>query len=182
MPTPQETYETAVATLGRQFREQLIASSRTAGTTPDTLLKAVVSELLGEEDRHDGRARIWRVRLRLYDYATGLIEPVADSDEGLEPHMPGETQIRGLAGVVDWIRELACNFHGVACTGLDKRALRGKIGNLRTMMANRGDGTGVIRADYQVMVGETQRHMLARCDVQKVDESPSCEPKHLRRV
>jgi hypothetical protein len=176
MTTPHANYEHTVTVLSNQFREQLTAHAMLVRATPDTLLKAVIAELLGEESRGDGRAREWYVRLRLYDYGSGLQEPIADSDEGLSPELPGTYKVRGLPNVIKWIGETAAHFHGTSCPGLDGRSLGGKLGGLRTMMSNRGDHTGVLRADYQVMNGGVVRYMLARCDVQRVGREDDFEP------
>lgn len=172
MPNPNDAYEAAVTALGQHFREQITSQAALANTTPETLLNAVMGELFGEERRADGRAREWRVRARLYDYENGLNDPVADSDPDLSPELPGATIIRGMPAIIPWLGELASTYHGVACPGLDRRTLRGKIGNLRTMMTNRGDGTGDFRADYQVVVGGRIRDMRARCDVCRADSVP----------
>ncbi len=178
MTSPHDTYEKTVAVLSGQFRDQLTAHAMLARTTPETLLKAVISELVGEEERGDGRAREWYVRLRLYSYTNGLQEPLADTDEGLPPDHHGTTKIRGLPNVIKWIAEMASHFHGTSCPGLDGRSLGGKLGGLRTMMSNRGDNTGVLRADYQVMRGDAVQYMLARCDVQRVGREDDLKPEH----
>lgn len=169
MPIPQDKFEDAIALLGQQFRQQLDIQARVVRTTPDALLKAVVADLLGEEHRADGRALEWLVRLRLYDCGVSSNEPVADSDDKLEDHLPGTTKHRGLPAVAAWIVELASDYHGAPCAGLDRATLRRKLSSLRTMLSNRNDGTGVLRANYQVLQYGVTRHMAVRCDVVRAD-------------
>lgn len=168
MPTPQENYETEIALIGDQFRELLDAHAARMSTNVDTLLKAVVADMLGEDARADGRAREWRIRLLLYSYAHGLEEPEADTDPDLELGQPGTIIFRGLEAVRIYIAETASKHHDAACIGLDQNTLKRKERSLRTMMAYRQDGTGTLRADYQVHTAYGIRYMMARCDVIQV--------------
>ena len=182
MGTPQEKLEATIESLTCEFNEQLRVHAHSVNTTQDALLKAVIANLLGEDYRADGRAHMWRARLRLYDYSRPLDEPEADSDEPLTPDRPGETVHRGLPAVISWIAELASKYHGAPCAGLDSMSLRRKLKTLRTMMAYRKDGTGTLRADYQVLENGCIRHMLARCDVQRADGAIEEEVRKMPRI
>ena len=169
MTTPHNLYEASLEQLALQVRNEANKHSRLTNTTLDSYMKALVTKLVGEDRLKDGRAIKWRARLRIYDMGKNRDEPVWDSDKSSPPDQPGKTTILGMANVEAWIAELASNYHNAACAGLDKQSLARKTKNLRAMMSNRGDGTGTLRADYQVLVKDTIKYMLARCDVQRVD-------------
>jgi hypothetical protein len=177
----QHTYEALVASLCIRIKEDVRAQALVARTTPETMLHAVVTSLVGEELRGDGRQREWRVRLRLFDYAHGLYEPVADSDANLPADAPGETSIRSLPAVVRWIGQEASEFHEAPCVGLEAAVLGRKIGGLRTQISNRGDSSGTIRANYTVTHYGNVRHMIARCDIEKVQKEDDYTVMHHRR-
>jgi hypothetical protein len=178
MSSPHHVYEAAAISRADGFMKQIRADAEKLHVSPQLYVRFVVGQMLGEEKLNDGRAREWRVRLRLYNYL-GSDEPEADSDDTLLADQPGATIIRGLSNVVAWVIELATNYHGVACAGLEEGTLRKKIPTLRTQMSNRGDRTGVIRATYEVIVNGEARHMLARIDVCRADRVDDEPPRRL---
>lgn len=167
-PCPHETFEAAIAELGNQFREQLSRHAQRLNVGDDALLKAVVSDLPGEDARADGRARDWRVRMFIFDYARGLDEPVANTDPELGLGLPGTLVLRGLPAVMKYIAKTTSDFHGAACVGLDQNTLKRKLNTLRTMMAYRQDGTATLRIDYQVHNSSGIRYMFIRRDIVQV--------------
>ena len=167
MSTPQQKYETMVATLSEQIMDKLKLSAHEAYTTPATLLSAVVARLVGEDARSDGREREWRARRMLFDYRN-MSEPVGDSDYGVPYGSPGETIIRGLPNVLEWISELASHYHNAPCFGLEKHVLLRKLAGLRVQMANRGDNTCTLRVNYSVEGWPEPRRMFLRCDIERM--------------
>lgn len=124
--------------------------------------------------RSDGRAIPWRCRLRLFDMQGAKhADPVADTDPDKEADQMGETIILSLPAVASWIAELACAHHGGPCSGLDAFTLRRKLHSLRVQISNRKDGTGCWRLDYSCVDydkfgAKTERYMVARCDLERV--------------
>lgn len=170
MSLKQNEYEIAVKHIAELLRTALHEHASRVQTSTAALQRAVIGELLGEETLADGRARYWRVRVRLYDVGKLGRDPEADTDAFLPADQHGQMVIRGLQQVISWAAEYACLHHGRACAGLEDRTLQRKLRSLRSMMAARKDGTGVLHANYEVAVGDgVVRYMSLRADVQKVD-------------
>lgn len=121
----------------------------------------------------DGRAALWRARLRLYRAADNR-EPVADSDAGKDAGQAGETLHLTLPALCHWISELASNYHGTPLIGMDPRTLKSKERTVRTQMSLRKDGTGVLTIDYR----SQDEDMIARCDIVRVTQTDAETARH----
>lgn len=169
MISVQKDYEFRLEQLASEIRTIITNAAAQTGLPYETLVKSVITML--DTTGRDGRALQWRVRLRLYDAADGYVNVIADSDDGVPHDQMGATVIHGLPAVASWIAELSAAHHKAPCAGLDSASLRRKLASLRTQLSYRKDGTGTLRAEYQVMSGERLRYMVARCDVERVDPS-----------
>lgn len=114
----------------------------------------------------DGRACLWRARLRLYVHDDPGNEPVADSDPDYPPEAAGTTVHQSLPRLVTWIVELASAYHKAPMAGLDEHTMQRRLRSFRTQLSHRRDGTGVMRTEYTV----NDRWYIMRCDVEKVEE------------
>ena len=178
--TPQTAYNAKVQEIAATISDMLIHEATALNVSPIGLGQSVRAAL--DEMRigvNDNRAAGWHVRLRLY-LASNLADVVADSDEGRPQKHPGDTVLRGLPTMCDWIAELASAHHKAPCAGLDPATLRRKLASLRTQISQRGDGTGTLRTYYTVMgparFGDRQEiRMFARCDVTREDVAASIE-------
>ncbi len=108
----------------------------------------------------DGRSAKWRVRVRLYD-AKRPDEPEADPDARADA--PGSIVIAGLPEVAVYLGQLAINFHGQQCLGLDQATLLHRLKSLRPTLSRRG-GNAAWRVPYSISQGD----WLARVDVERV--------------
>lgn len=131
----------------------------------------------------DGRAGLWRVRCRIYTQDDGFKEPLADSDPQKPPGASGDTLLISLPAVVEWVRELAREYHGNAVmTGLDKHSTTSRLKSFRTQLSARKDGTGTLQLTYQIAGGHRFRPgtttMHARVDIEREARSPSSEISH----
>lgn len=110
----------------------------------------------------DGRARSWRVRLRLY--RAGIESPEADSDPELSPESPGAESLPSLPAIIPWLRDTATAFHGCEVDGLQHDTLVHRLRSVRPLLSRREkEGrTGVTwRVPYTV--GDTG--WMARVDI-----------------
>lgn len=163
-----EKYDAAVHAAVREVRDLLTLRAKEAGTQFEFFTRSVLGAM--RDTAWDGRALRWRVRLFLYDRSGPMREPVADSDASNSMDRPGETVLSGLKSVAPWIAELAGQYHGAPCAGLDTLALAHKIKSLRTLISYRKDGSGTLKAEYVVMQPDgSSREMLARCEVLRID-------------
>jgi hypothetical protein len=112
----------------------------------------------------DARTVNWCVRIRLYDMRQPN-EVQADTDPDLPPGHDGTMIRHGLPGVAEWLIEVATEYHGEQCGGLDMMRLRHRLKGLRPTLSRRG-GNGVWRVPYVCSRGEWS----ARCDVVRVNE------------
>jgi hypothetical protein len=112
----------------------------------------------------DARTAKWRVRIRLYDMRDQN-EVQADTDPDLPPGHDGAMVRHGLPGVAEWLMEVATDYHGEQCGGLDMNTLRHRLKGLRPTLSRRG-GNAVWRVPYVCSRGEWS----ARCDVVRVNE------------
>lgn len=146
--------------------------STTTGLSFQTSISELVAHLkaLGDVTHVDGRAALWRVRLRFYDMAGDLQQPLADSDPTLDGDQPGAVVLSSLNNVMSWIAEMATAYHGGPCAGMHSEALARPLRALRTQLSNRRDGTGTMKVRYTALHhgsfgAVSEKHMLARCDV-----------------
>lgn len=119
----------------------------------------------------DGRAKEWRVRIRLYA-KTNMDEPEADTDPDLAPDAPGTLLLAGLPQVANELARTAEAFHGTV-SGLGEQTLLHRLKSLRPTLSRRG-GDAVWRVPYQVttregdFTGESRvTEWLARVDIQR---------------
>jgi hypothetical protein len=72
---------------------------------------------------------------------------------------------KGLPDVAAWLIEVATDYHGEQCGGLDMMRLRHRLKALRPTLSRRG-GNAVWRVPYVCTRGEWS----ARCDIVRVNE------------
>jgi hypothetical protein len=122
----------------------------------------------------DGRAATWLCRFRIYSDLDNFAEPIADSDDDLEPGAPGTTLVKGLRAVADYGVQLAVAFHNVGMlSGLDDDTLDMKVNGLRPTLSRRG-GNAVWRLQYNTpnsMKPGDPRHKcyLLRIDIERAE-------------
>lgn len=123
----------------------------------------------------DHRATAWRFRVRVYGWQDGFREPLADSDDELEPGEPGTLEARGLRLVADTAVRMATDYHADGpLSGLDADTLDRKVRGLRPTLSRRG-GNATWRLHYNtqrsVKPGDPRdmAYML-RIDLERVDE------------
>lgn len=110
----------------------------------------------------DGRAAIWRARIRLYR-ADREKEVIADSDAHADPRADGKTLHISIPAMMQWVVEFVEKYsHGVPM-GLDSATLQRRTRSFRTQLSTRKDGTGVLTLDYNVEGFD----MIARVDVKR---------------
>lgn len=116
---------------------------------------------------NDGRAEMWRIRVRLYDTSVSNSDPMAgaDSDWGRPADAPGETVVRGLASVFKAAVEAAESYHGLGLYGLGPEVQELKVRGIRPTLS-RNKGRGVMRIPYGTASLAAERY-LARVDILK---------------
>lgn len=138
----------------------------------DRLVASFAAQRQGSVAESDARARRWRVRVRLYNMLQPD-EPQADSDPDLAADKPGETVLAGLPEVAHHLAELATQFHGGPCTGLDHATLRHRLKSLRPTLS-RNDGTARWRVPYSIHqdgAGHAEQEWIAAVNVQREDKT-----------
>lgn len=110
----------------------------------------------------DGRAAIWRARIRLYR-ADQEKEVIADSDANLDPREDGATLHISIPAMMQWAVEFVEQHSNGVPLGLDSGTLQRRTRSFRTQLSTRKDGTGVLTLDYNVQGAD----MIARIDVKR---------------
>lgn len=139
------------------------------GADPALLVDAVMAEanaMHTAASKEDGRAAMWRVRIRLYrENDPDTLQ--ADSDPDLSPDLPGTMVIDGLPKVGQALHRIAFLYHSQeggdpALQGLDSESLKQRIKSLRPTLSRRG-GSATWRVPYVVRA----ERWIARVDVCK---------------
>jgi hypothetical protein len=120
----------------------------------------------------DGRAAIWRARIRLYraDWDT---EVIADSDPDLDPRENGKTLHITIPAMIKWVVEFVENNSNGFPSGLDSATMQRRTRSLRTMISTRKDGTGRMSLDYTVQGVD----MIARVDIKRESGTAAFQAK-----
>lgn len=161
MVTPTHIFaevDAAAEALGEQLIELVPTIAERSGVTEaDVLhhLKRSMGEMIKRLRLHDGvdlddgRAARWRVRLQVWggpDHDTLL----GDSDPGLHRDAEGETVIKSLPSVGEWVRELVEGLHpDTTIEGLSAGDLSRKVKSLRVTLHHQ-NGACAWRLRYTV--------------------------------
>lgn len=88
----------------------------------------------------DGRAALWRVRLKIYRGLPGdRAELLGDTDDGKRLTETGATLLHGLPAVAAWTWDLIQTYHaGRTIEGLSPEALRHRLRTLRVALSKQG--------------------------------------------
>jgi hypothetical protein len=121
----------------------------------------------------DGRAAIWRGRLRIYLHEHDA-DAIYDSDADLDPRAPSATAHVTLPVLMQWALDHIATYHaGRLPIGLDRPTLERRLRSFRTQLSTRKDGTGILRLDYAIdTIG-----YLGRIDIVRQSQTAAVEAK-----
>jgi len=157
--------------LAEHLAQKITELSKKIGLSEHALTNALSDYILGEENRKWGRERLWRVRIELYRDHPGT-EPFFDSDPHSPCDAPGDVVQLGFQAVEDYVVEIITKRHKVPCAGLDSTTLKRKLSSLRSMMANRRDGSGNFKIQYETSDKWGTQRYIARVMVHSLDLYP----------
>jgi hypothetical protein len=173
-------YDSEITRIAEDTVAAATASAARLNIPSGAFLTTLLTHL--RESSGDGRAVHWSARLRLYDSSDNYREPVADTDENLDPTKPGATLFSSLPSILPALAQFVFAFHGNPGGGLGSADFKRKLNTLRNQLSVRGDGSGIMRLPYLVADiarggSPWERHMIARVDVLRADK---LEPTGLR--
>lgn len=124
----------------------------------------------------DGRATVWRYRLRLYDMWQQPDTPMpgADSAPDREQDQDGEDVMIGLPALMTLVAAQSVAYHDAQLIGMGHHDLERKIRGIRPTLSRRG-GRATIRIEYDTLASfsEATDHSpryLARVDIVKTGQ------------
>ena len=130
MTSHQDAFQASLTSFAREFTDAVQSYAAKINMAPDAFRRAAIGEIVGEERFVDGRALLWRVRVRLYECFKD--DPEFDTDDGRDPGLPRATSFFllllrrasggiGLGDAVYWRRQTTSAREGwavLALTGL----------------------------------------------------------------